>query len=156
MSPAGFRHAEWTLTITLAALEASPIDGVSCVAVGAVDVIRLDDLGGHLRPEERWASTLRSPSYQLARRARCEFGLDGQPIASTASLAHALGQDSRALRRATKPLELLSPLELVDGVVTQGVSGDVALGLRERGEAGMRFLLCRALGEVFYSRETRS
>ena len=90
--------------------------------------------------------------YELTRRARSEFGLDGQPIASTESLAHALGQDSRELRRATKPLEDLSPLELVDGVVTQGASGDVALGLRERGEAGRRFLLCRALGEVFYSR----
>ncbi len=90
--------------------------------------------------------------YELARRARSEFGLDGQPIASTESLAEALGQDFGALRRATKPLELLSSLELVDGVVTQGASGAVALGLRERGEAGMRFLLCRALSEVIYSR----
>ena len=89
--------------------------------------------------------------YELARSARSEFGLDGKPIASTESLAHALGQDSRTLKRATKPLEQLSPLELVDGVVTRGASGNVALGLRERGDAGMRFLLCRALGEVFYS-----
>ena len=90
--------------------------------------------------------------YELARRARSEFGLDGQPIASTESLAHALGQDFGALRRATKPLECLSSLELVDGVVTQGTSGTVALGFGERGEAGMRFLLCRALSEVIYSR----
>lgn len=89
--------------------------------------------------------------YELARSARSEFGLDGKPIASTESLAQALGQDSRTLKRATKPLEQLSPLELVDGVVTRGASGNVALGLRERGDAGMRFLLCRALGEVFYS-----
>ena len=90
--------------------------------------------------------------YELARRARREFGLDGQPIASTESLAHALGQDLETLRRATEPLELLSPLELVDGVVTRGPSGAVALGLRARGEAGMRFLLCRALGEAIYHR----
>ncbi len=89
--------------------------------------------------------------YELARSARSEFGLDGKPIASTESLAQALGQDSRTLKRATKPLEQLSPLELVDGVVTRGASGNVALGLRERGDAGRRFLLCRALGEVFYS-----
>ena len=88
--------------------------------------------------------------YELARRARLEFELDGQPISSTESLAHALGQELETLRRATEPLELLRPLELVDGVVTRGASGTVALGLRERGEASMRFLLCRALGEAIY------
>ena len=89
--------------------------------------------------------------YELARRARSEFGLDGKPIASTASLAEVLGQDVGALRRATQPLKRLRSLELVDGVVTQGASGAVALGLRERGEVRMRFLLCRALSEVIYS-----
>ena len=90
--------------------------------------------------------------YELARKARSELGLDGQPLQSTELLAEALSQDVATLRRATEPLAPLSGLQLVDGVVTRGASGGVSFGLKGRGEAGMRFLFCRALGEAISSR----
>lgn len=89
--------------------------------------------------------------YELAKAARSEFGLNGRPISDTESLASALSQDIETLKRATAPVEPLSRLNLVDGVVTRGSSGCNSFGLKARGDAGRRFLFCRMLAEAITS-----
>lgn len=89
--------------------------------------------------------------YDLAEAARFEFGLNGQPISDTESLASALSQDLETLERATAPVEPLSRLSLVEGVVTRGSSGCDSFGLKAKGDAGRRFLFCRMLAEAITS-----
>ena len=90
--------------------------------------------------------------YDLAKDTRSHLGLNGQPISDTESLASALSQDIGTLERATAPVEPLSRLNLVEGVVTRGSSGCDSFGLEARGDAGRRFLFCRMLAEAITSR----
>ena len=62
-------------------------------------------------------------------------------------MASALDQDIATLDRVTAPVGPLSRLNLVEGVVTRGSSGCDSFGLKARGDAGRRFLFCRALAE---------
>ena len=89
-----------------------------------------------------------SVGYDLARRARSELGLDGQPVRNTEQLAEALGQSVETLQRVTGPVASLERLALVDGVVTRGAGGGASFGLKTRGQIGQRFLFCRALAEA--------
>ena len=89
-----------------------------------------------------------SVGYNLARRARSELGLDGQPVRNTEQLAEALGQSVETLQRVIGPVAPLERLALVDGVVTRGAEGGAAFGLKTKGQIGQRFLFCRALGEA--------
>ena len=86
--------------------------------------------------------------YELARRARREFGLNGELIATTADLAEAIGHDVATLRQATKPVRPLGALASIDGVVRPQDSESVSFGLRDAPETSRRFLFCRALGEA--------
>ena len=90
--------------------------------------------------------------YDLARRARSEFGLNGQPILNTEMLAQALGQSVNTLEQVAEPIAPLERLALVDGVVTSGAEGGVSVGLKRRGQLGWRFLFCRALAEAISCR----
>ena len=89
--------------------------------------------------------------YDLAKDTRSHLGLNGQPLSDTESLASALSQDIGTLERATAPVEPLNRLSLVEGVVTRGSSGCDSFGLEARGDAGRRFLFCRALAEAITS-----
>lgn len=93
-----------------------------------------------------------SVGYDLARRARSEFGLDGRPVRNTEHLAEALGQSVETLQRATGPVAPLERLALVDGVVTRGAEGGASFGLKTRGQIARRFLFCRALAEAISGR----
>ena len=89
--------------------------------------------------------------YELARQARRELDLDGQPIRTLGALAQALGEDDLALKQVFRPLATLGDLRLIDGVVAGGEQGSYAFGLRRAGESGQRFTFCRALGEAITS-----
>ena len=89
--------------------------------------------------------------YELARQARSELGLNGQPVSDTESLALTLSQDPEQLKQVTIPVEPLNRLSLVDGVVTRGEPGSVSFGLKSKGEVGKRFLFCRMLAEAISS-----
>ena len=89
--------------------------------------------------------------YSMAKATRLLLGLNGQPISNIESLASALSQDFGTLERATAPVGPLSRLNLVEGVVTRGSSGSASFGLNARGDAGRRFLFCRALAEAITS-----
>ena len=89
-----------------------------------------------------------SIGYDLARSARSELGLDGQPVQNTEQLAEALGQSVETLQRATGPVAPLERLALVDAVVTRGAGGGASFGLKTRGQIGRRFLFCRDLAEA--------
>lgn len=86
--------------------------------------------------------------YDLARRARSELGLDGQPIQNTELLAEALGQSVEDLGQAAEPVAPLERLALIDGVVTRDAAGGASFGLKSRRQVGWRFLFCRALAEA--------
>lgn len=86
--------------------------------------------------------------YDLARRARSELGLDGQPIQNTELLAEALGQSVEDLGQAAEPVAPLERVALIDGVVTRDAAGGASFGLKSRGQVGWRFLFCRALAEA--------
>ncbi|MDE0377103.1 MAG: hypothetical protein OXK16_14240 [bacterium] len=86
--------------------------------------------------------------YELARRARSELGLDGQPIQNTELLAEVLGQSAATLKQKPRPVMPLERLALIDGVVTRDAEGGVSFGLKNRGQLGWRFLFCRALAEA--------
>ncbi|WP_419551525.1 ImmA/IrrE family metallo-endopeptidase [Candidatus Poriferisodalis sp.] len=86
--------------------------------------------------------------YELARRARQVFGLNGELIATTAELAEAIGHDVATLNRATRPVQSLGALTSIDGVVRPRDSQTVSFGLRAAGETSQRFLFCRALAEA--------
>ena len=115
------------------------------------NVLRLDGALASFNADQSTTVPPWEAGYRLARETRSELGLDGLPMPSTKSLATALNQSLKALRRATKPVATLAGLKLVDGVVTQGASGGMSLGLKARGETGTRFLFCRALAEAISS-----
>ena len=117
------------------------------------NVLHLDGALSSITPHHSTTLPPWEAGCQLATEARSELGLDGLPIPNTKSLADALNQSSEALRRTTAPVAVLGSLKLVDGVVTRGSSGDTSLGLKARGETGMRFLFCRALCEAISSQE---
>ena len=148
---------------------ADQLGPLSVEAIPAIDSSKpLDDCSAILAAiEDARSSTLRLPlglsfigdggfneeppwqtGYDLARRARSELGLDGQPIRNTELLAKALGQKVEELRQATEPVAPLERLALIDGVVTRGATGGVSFGLKSRGQVGWRFLFCRALAEA--------
>ncbi|MDE2823832.1 MAG: ImmA/IrrE family metallo-endopeptidase, partial [Chloroflexota bacterium] len=117
------------------------------------NLLMMDDKLPSFIPLQPTAGPPWEAGYRLAREARSEFGLDGLPIPDTESLASALNQSLATLRRATEPVAALGDLQLVDGVVTRGASGGISLGLKARGETGMRFLFCRALCEAISSHQ---
>ena len=89
---------------------------------------------------------------ELARRTRAELGLNGRPIASTASLARTLDKDIRVFRRVTQPVAPLKRLPLIDGLATTGSSSSLSLGLSATSGPGKRFVFCRALAEAMTTR----
>ena len=148
---------------------ADQLGPLSAEAIPAIDASKpLDDCSAILAAiEEARSNTLRLPSgltligdgrfnnrppwqtgYDLARTARSELGLDGQPIQNTELLAEALGQSVEALRQATEPVAPLEHLALVDGVVARGAGDGASFGLKSRGQVSWRFLFCRALAEA--------
>ena len=148
---------------------ADQLGPLSAEAIPAIDASKpLDDCSAILAAiEEARSNTLRLPrsltfiddgrfnnrppwqtGYDLARTARSELGLDGQPIQNTELLAKALGQSVEALRQATEPVAPLEHLALVDGVVARGAGDGASFGLKSRGQVSWRFLFCRALAEA--------
>lgn len=130
----------------------TPLEDCSAI-LAAISVARTDGLrlpsGLPFIPDER--SNGRPPwraGYDLARRARSELGLDGQPIPNTELLAEALGQSAATLKQTPRPMVPLERLALIDGVVTRGAQGGVSFGLKSRRQLGWRFLFCRALAEA--------
>ncbi|MDE2823890.1 MAG: ImmA/IrrE family metallo-endopeptidase, partial [Chloroflexota bacterium] len=126
---------------------------LAAIRAAKPNVLLTDDSLPSFIPHQSTAERPWEGGYRLAREARSEFGLDGLPIPDTESLASALNQSLATLRRATEPVAALDGLQLVDGVVTRGASGGMSLGLKARGETGMRFLLCRALCEAISSHQ---
>ena len=126
---------------------AAILEAIDAAKPNELDLPPLEKLG---RP---WTADRRpwDAGYDLAKAARSEFGLNGQPISDIESLASALSQDIETLERATAPVEPLNRLSLVEGVVTRGSSGCDSFGLEARGDAGRRFLFCRALAEAITS-----
>lgn len=108
----------------------------------------MGDILEDLATRESGAAPPWEVGYQLARKVRKRLGLDGGPLRSGEELAAALNQDAAILDRATRPLQRLNGLRLVDGVVARGTAGAVSFGLTAKGEIGKRFLFCRALGEA--------
>lgn len=151
---------------------ADQLGPLSVEAIPAIDASKpLDDCSAILAAiEEARSNTLRLPrgltfiadggfnneppwqiGYDLARRARNELGLDGQPIHNTELLAKALGHSVEALEQAAEPVAPLEHLALIDGVVTRDEAGGASFGLKRRGQVGWRFLFCRALAEAMSS-----
>ena len=87
--------------------------------------------------------------YRLAQEARRHLNLDGQPIATFASLAQVLDEDLKSIEQATRPSVALNDVQLVDGVVTSGEQRRVAFALARTNRLdNRRFLFCRALAEA--------
>ena len=94
--------------------------------------------------------------YDCAREVRRELGLDGQPLATMAALAEALGEDGGLVDEATRPVQSLSGVQLVDGLVVVNGDRTASFALRQQNEHGRRFSFCRALGELLMSPHSRS
>jgi len=135
----------------------NPLRDVSLI-LSAVQTARPNSL--HLQSLRPLAEKVESGSlhgnpwdlgYELAQKTRQALNLDGQPIPSVSALAEALNEDSSALKRVFHPLESLTSLGLIDGVVAGGKQGSVSIGLRGAGDYGRRFIFCRALAEAITS-----
>ena len=130
---------------------AAPLEDCGAI-LEAIDAARPNELD--LPPLQKlgrpWTADGRpwKAGYDLAKATRSHLGLNGQPISDTESLASALSQDIGTLERATAPVEPLSRLNLVEGVVTRGSPGSASFGLKASGDAGRRFLFCRTLAEA--------
>lgn len=88
--------------------------------------------------------------YTLARHVRHQLELDGVPLATTADLARALGEEPDAVRAVTKARNL-GAADFVDGVVTRDDNGLPAFAVRRGHDTARRFQFCRALAEVLES-----
>ena len=88
--------------------------------------------------------------YVLARRLRQRLALDGAPLASTAALGHAIGEDPEAIETVTRPRHFAAAT-LLDGVVTADANGRPAFAIGRGRDEARRFQFCRGLAEVLLS-----
>ncbi len=133
----------------------NPLEDSSAI-VAALEAARdnslqLQSLGALIGRRNSLAEYPWEIGYDLAKQARERLGLDGQPIRSMKSLADALDVRFEALEQVTQPLATLESLGLVDGVVTGRSDATISLGLRKKGEHGLRFAFCRAIAEAISS-----
>ena len=118
--------------------------GANSIPLESLEAFRVQHaLGGGLTPWEE--------GYDMARRFRRGLGLDGEPLATIAQVADALGEDAELIEKATSPVEQLSGTPLIDGVVTRDGDERPAFAFRRLGEDARRFHFCRSLAEVLTS-----
>ena len=134
----------------VAILDAANLDADVAAVVGALETGRtaglsLERLRSLRIPIPRAASSW-DAGYVLARHLRQRLALDDAPLASTAALGQAIGEDPEEIEAVTQPRQFAAAL--LDGVVTSDANGRPAFAIRaERGEA-RRFQFCRGLAEV--------
>ena len=94
--------------------------------------------------------------YSLARQVREHLGLGADPLNTMENLGNALGESSKLIHQAARPVEFPAA-PLVDGVVTQDDDEAPAFALRSsHREDNQRFHFCRALAETLASPNTDS
>ena len=126
------------LAAIAAALEAGKAAGLS--------LARLRSPRTPIRPAaDPWTA-----GYALAQQVRREWELDGDPLASTAALGRAIGEDPDAIEAAIQPGPF-GAAALLDGVVTSDADGRPAFAIRRGRDETRRFRFCRGLAEVLVS-----
>ena len=100
------------------------------------------------RADKPWAT-----GYALARYARQELDMKGTPLATTADLALALGEEPQALAGVTRARDF-GAAGLVNGVVTQDENDCPAFAVRHGHDSARRFQFCRGLAEVLAAPST--
>lgn len=88
--------------------------------------------------------------WTLARNLRRRLELDGAPLAFTADLSRAIGEDPADLEAAIQPRRF-GAATLLDGVVTSDARGRPAFAVRGGRDDTRRFQFCRGLAEVLVS-----
>ena len=126
------------LAAIAAALEAGKAAGLS--------LARLRSPRTPIRPAaDPWTA-----GYALAQQVRREWELDGDPLASTAALGRAIGEDPDAIEAVIQPGPF-GAAALLDGVVTSDADGRPAFAIRRGRDETRRFRFCRGLAEVLVS-----
>ena len=108
-------------------------------------------LRGETRPGAGTGLDPWNAGYALAQRLRRKLDLDSEPLPTLRSLADAIGEDLKSLRKVTRPVSFFTETPLVDGVVTRNADENPAFAFRHQGEEAKRFHFCRALAEVLTS-----
>ena len=122
---------------------------VDALEAGRAASLSLERLRSLRIPIPRAASSW-DPGYVLARRLRQRLALDGAPLASTAALGQAIGEDPDEIEAVTQPRHFAAAAFL-DGVVTADANGRPAFAIRRGRDEARRFQFCRGLAEVLLS-----
>ena len=104
------------------------------------------DTAGEFANDPPWRG-----GYQWARKLRAALNLGGQPLATTKTLASALGQSEVQMNGAARTVTALSTAPLIDGLVAVNDDQTASFAFRHAGEQGKRFSFCRALAEYLAS-----
>ena len=135
----------------VAVLDADHLDADLAAIAGALEAgkaasLSLERLRSLRTPIEPAASPW-DAGCVLARRLRQRLALDGAPLASTAALGHAIGEDPEAIETVTRPRHFAAAA-LLDGVVTADANGRPAFAIGRGRDEARRFQFCRGLAEV--------
>ena len=138
----------------VAVLDADGLDGGVAAVAGALEAGKAAGLSlERLRRPRTPIPPAAGPwtaGYALARQVRREWELDGAPLASTAALGRAIGEDPGAVEAVFQPGSF-GAAALLDGVVTSDAAGRPAFAIRRGRDEAARFRFCRGLAEVLVS-----
>ena len=139
----------------VAVLDAARLDAdataiAAALAAGKVAGLPLDRLRSLSTPPIPPTPSPWTAGCALARDLRQRLGLDGAPLASTADLSRAIGEDPAEIEAAIQPRRF-GAAPLLDGVVTSDARGRPAFAVRGGRDETRRFRFCRGLAEALVS-----